>query len=176
MCNCTNKVNLNTHWFFQIKIVNVWWVYDSHVFRRKRMSFLKSCLMCLSLIMVLMVLGSFSVLWALPALSDFQFLWLYQFFQLFQLSWISHSFETLGSLSSSNSLMIELEERIEPKASEEWEIWETWKSWKSWEIHRNWRSERAGRARRTGRALSTECLLPAKGCPPPPSAHAHNNS
>ena len=77
--------------------------------------------MCLGLMMVLMM-GDFSALRALPALSDLQFLWLSQFFQLFQLSRISHSFEAMGSLSFSKSLMIELEELKDPKASEEWEI------------------------------------------------------
>ena len=49
---------------------------------------------------------------AFPALSDLQFL--FQFFQLCQPNQIS--------LFQSNSIIKELEEPREPKASEEWEI------------------------------------------------------
>ena len=74
--------------------------------------------------------------------------WTLEIFQLSQLSHISnfstspnsleisHSSEALGSLGSSNSLIIELDWKRE--------IWLGWQSWKNWK--RNWRSERAGKA------------------------------
>ena len=140
---------MGTSWFqlvfeiFQIKFGNIWWVMIHIVWLEKSVSFVKSCLIC-RLVMMLIALGNF---WPYLQLS-----------KLFQLSQISNfssssyssvnptrSLFELSERFQSNSIIKELEEPSEPKASEEWEIWESWVRWKSW---RNWRCERAQRAGR----------------------------